>query len=100
MGSDDGTIVVLLLKIGYGLFQQGIARPTTVVSCDEFEVSLALDRLEGAEEDCGAESVFDETQRPAREDSLDADRAEFVTGVVPHGFVTAFEDVGGAETGL
>ena len=43
MGSDDGTIVVLLLKIGYGLFQQGIARPTTVVSCGKFEVSLALD---------------------------------------------------------
>ena len=45
----------------------------SVVYVDEREVGLALDGLEGHEEEAGAHAVFDEGETPAREDAADAD---------------------------
>lgn len=80
--------------------EEAVARARAVVPGDEVVVALGLYCFEGAEEDGGAQGVFTEAERPAGEDALQSDGAQLVAGVVPHGFVLAVEDVGGAEAGL
>jgi len=75
VGADNGAVVVVFLEVGDGFLEEGVARPTSVVAAHELEVSLALHCFKGAEEDCGAESIFHERERPAGEDALDADGA-------------------------
>ena len=99
--NNRASVVVMVLVYAQGLrVEDAVTRPRAVVPCYEVVVPLALDGFECAEEYRRAEGVFAQAKRPAGEYALQANGAQLVAGVVPHGFVFPVEDVGGAEACL
>jgi hypothetical protein len=79
---DDGPAVDPVMVQCLGL-DQSFSGPATVVARYVGVVCLAFDCLEGAEEEGGAEGVFEQTDGEAGEDAAETDVAQLVVLCFP-----------------
>lgn len=96
----DDWATVFLVYVKRFRFEKGVAGSTAIVTSDKLVVALVLHRLESTEEEGCAHRILEHTKPRTSEDSLWANGLEFMPGVVPHGLVFSFKDVGRAKADL